>query len=278
MSSIEALSSLLTPILPADRYTIFKTNDTSHGAAKRYSFEAVINGNATKAEIAAIVRQLTNEGAKRRYHRNHLVDGQWGDSDAHVVWTFIYPSAEDHNRRNHICRSIWIREDLDEAFWPIGFDGENVGDNIIVEWSANYDSSAKHVSSYTLSKEEYFTEVLPYIRELKESLIFIENSLVDLSQAEIDEAKFLLLTEKARKQIDIIYSAINDLPFAPFECRDMDTKLENFVALLHNVWLYYSDNGQSTWDEKTRLEQSLQQLSYAREALQHLEYELSKIR
>jgi hypothetical protein len=194
----------LTPIVPADRYTIFKTDDTSHGAAKRYSFEAVINGNATKAEIAGIVRQLTNEGAKRRYHRNHLVEGQWGDTDAHVVWTFIYPSAEDHNRRNHICRSIWIREDLDEDFRPIGFDGENVGDNIIVEWSANYDFMAKHVSTYTLSKEAYLAEVLPHIKELKESLTVIENSLVALSRTEIDEAKFLSLTKKQRQQIDII--------------------------------------------------------------------------
>lgn len=277
-SSIEVLISLLTPIVPADRYTIFKTDDTSHGAAKRYSFEAVINGNATKAEIAGIVRQLTNEGAKRRYHRNHLVEGQWGDTDAHVVWTFIYPSAEDHNRRNHICRSIWIREDLDEDFRPIGFDGENVGDNIIVEWSANYDFMAKHVSTYTLPKEAYLAEVLPHIKELKESLTVIENSLVALSRTEIDEAKFLSLTKKQRQQIDIIYSAITELPFVPFECRDMDTKLESFVAFLHNVWLYYSDNGQSTWDEKTRLEQSLQQLSSAREARQHLVYELSKIR
>ncbi len=278
MTSIEALSILLTPIIPADRYTIFKTDDTSHGAAKRYSFDAVINGNATKAEIAAIVRQITNEGAKRRYHRNHLVEGQWGDSDAHVVWTFIYPSAEDHNRRNHICRSLWIHEDLDEDFRPMGFDGENVGDNIIVEWSANYDFIAKHVSTYTLSKEDYFAEVLPHIRELKESLTVFENSLVALSKIEIDEAEFLSLTEIQRKQIDIIYSAITDLPFAPFECRDMDSKLGSFVSFLHNIWLYYSDNGQSTWDKKTRLDQSLQQLSYAREAMQHLEYELSKIR
>jgi len=278
MSSIEALSSLLTPIIPADRYTIFRTDDTSHGAAKRYSFEAVINGNATKAEIAAIVRQITNEGAKRRYHRNHLVEGQWGDSDAHVVWTFIYPSAEDHNRRNHICRGIWIHEDLDEAFRPMGFDGENVGDNIIVEWSATYDFLSKHVSTYTLSKEDYFTQVLPHIGELKASLIIIENSLAALSKAEINEAEFLTLTENHRRQIDIIYSMITDLPFAPFECRDMDSKLESFASFLHNVWLYYSENGQSTWDENTRLGQSLQQLSYAREAMQHLEYELSKIR
>ncbi|MFH2064742.1 MAG: DUF4365 domain-containing protein [Pseudomonadota bacterium] len=276
--SFKELCDLLTPIVPSDRYTIFKTDDTSHGAAKRYSFEAVINGNATKAEIAAIIRQITNDGAKRKYHRNHLVEGQWGDSDAHVVWSFIYPSAEDHKRRNYICRSIWIREDLEENYRPIDFDGENVGDNIIVDWSKDYNFLAIHVSNNTLTKEDYFTEVLPHIEELKTSLSVIEKGLVALSRTEIDESLFLASSNKWLQRINIIYSSINGLPYAPFECRDMDAKLESFISFLHNVWLFYSDTGRSKWDKKSRLKQSLQQLSYAREALYHLEYELSKIR
>jgi hypothetical protein len=277
-SSIDALRSLLTSIVPTDRYTIFKTDDTSHGAAKRYSFEVVVNGSASKAEVAAIVRQVTNEGQKRRYHRNHLVEGQWGDSDAHVVWTFIYPSAEDHSRRNHICRSIWIHEDLEPQFRPMGFGGENVGDNIIVDWSTNYDFLAEHVSTNTMSKEDYFSSVLPLIEELKDSLATIEGGLLALAKGDIDEADFLASTDANRTRIDEIYFEITDLPFAPFECREMDTKLESFVAYLHNVWLFYSENGRTKWDARSRLEQSLQQRSYARETLQHLEYELSKIR
>lgn len=277
-SSIDALTSLVTPIVATDRYTIFKTDDSSHGAAKRYSFEVVVNGCATKAEVAAIVRQVTNEGQKRRYHRNHLVEGQWGDSDAHVVWTFIYPSAEDHNRRNHICRSIWIHEDLEPQFRPMGFDGENVGDHIIVDWSTNYDFLAQHVSTNTLSKEDYFNSALPLIDKLKASLATIEDGLLALANNDIDEGAFLGSTEAARTRVDEIYFEITDLPFAPFECRDMATKLESFVAYLHNAWLFYSENGRTKWNAKSRLEQSLQQRSYAREALQHLEYELSKVR
>lgn len=277
-SSIDSLRSLLTPIVATDRYTIFKTDDTSHGAAKRYSFEVVVNGSATKAEVAAIVRQVTNEGQKRRYHRNHLVEGRWGDSDAHVVWTFIYPSAEDHNRRNDICRSIWIRDDLELQFRPMGFDGENVGDNIIVDWSTDYELLGEHVSTHTLTKEDYFNSVLPLIEKLKRSLGAIEDGLLALDNNDIDEDAFLASTEGHRTRVDEVYSEITDLPFAPFECRDMDTKLEGFVAYLHNVWLLYSDSGRTKWDAKSRLQQSLQHISSAREALQHLEYELSKVR
>ena len=276
-SSTDALRSLLTPIVATDRHTIFKTDDTSHGAAKRYSFEVVLNGSMSKAEVAAIIRQVTNEGQKRTYHSNHMVEGLWGDSDAHVVWTFIYPSAEDHNRRNHICRSIWIHDALEPEFRPMGFEGENVGDNIIVDWSTNYDFLAEHVSTNTLSKEDYFSEVLPRINALKTSLTSIEDRLLALSKGEIDEPTFLAATETERARINKIYFEVTDLAFAPFECRDMDTKLNSFVAFLHNIWLFYSDDGRTKWDERSRLEQSLQQTSHARKTLQHLEYELSKV-
>jgi len=53
------LRSLLTQLSQTDRYTIFTIDDSSHGGAKRYSFEVVVNGSATKAEVAAIVRQVT---------------------------------------------------------------------------------------------------------------------------------------------------------------------------------------------------------------------------
>ncbi len=36
---------------------------------------------------------------------------------------------------------------MELQFWPMGFDGENVGDNIIVDWSTNYDFLGEHVST-----------------------------------------------------------------------------------------------------------------------------------
>lgn len=277
-SSKKQLQDLLTLVVPEEKYTFFKTNDTSHNAAKRYSFEIVLNGTASKAEIAAIVRQVTNQGQKRRYQRNYLVEGRWGDSDAHVVWTFVYPSAEDHSRHNYICRSIWINETLDEQFRPMGFDGENIGDQIIVDWSKNYEFMAKYVATNTLTKEAYFSEVLPRIDELKKILKLFEKTLIALSSREINETEFLHLTNVERKRLDEIYFELGDLSFAPFECKEIDQQLQSFVALLHNIWLYYSDYAHDKWDEKTRLEQSLRQRSYAHETLQYLEYELKKVR
>lgn len=276
--SLPTLRDFLTPLVSAGRYTIFKTDDTSHGVAKRYSFEVVVNGSASKAEIAAIVRQMTSNGAKRRYHRNHMVEGQWGDSDAHVVWTFIYLSAEDHSQRNHICRSLWIRDDLEESFRPMGFDGENVGDNVIVEWSSNYRFLADHAASHGMTKEDYLSQVLPLIEELKPLLINVEKLLLALSQGGIAETDFLSASEQSRSRINDIYFHSTGMALAPFECHEMDTQLNSFVASMDNIVLFFSEKGLQTWDERSRLEQALQHRSYARESLRNLEYEIKKIR
>ena len=277
-SSVPQLTALLTPLVSPDRYTIFKTEDVSHGLAKRYSFKVVVNGTASKAEIASIVRQVSTEGAKRRYHRNHWVEGRWGDAEAHVVWTFVYPSAEDEARCNHICRSLWIHDSLDESARPLPLKGENIGDDIIVNWSESYSYLAQHTSTNTLTKEDYLNVVIPWIEELKQLLEDVGSHLLLLKAGDITEDAFLNATDATRRRINDIYMSISGMSLAPFECKAMDDCLECFVACMDNIVLHYSDKGRETWTAPNRLELSLQQRSYALEHLGELEYELKKVR
>lgn len=276
--SIPWLTDLLTPLMSPDRYTIFKTEDVSHGLAKRYSFKVVINSTASKAEIASIVRQVTTQGAKRRYHRNHLVEGRWGDADAHVVWTFVYPSAEDEARCNHVCRSLWINESLDASARPLPLDGENIGDDIFVDWNRDYEFLAQHTTTNTLTKEDYLNTVNPLIAELQRLLADVESQLFSLKAGDITESAFLQTTSDSRQRIDDIEILLGNMALAPFECQPMDERLACFIASIHNIAVYYSDKGQENWTPPNRLHLSLQQCSDAREHLRELRYELKKIR
>ena len=278
VSAVSQLTDLLTPLVSPDRYTIFKTEDVSHGLAKRYSFRVVVNGTASKAEIASIVRQVTADGAKRRYHRNHMVEGRWGDADAHVVWTFVYLSAEDEARCNHICRSLWIHESLDDGARPSPMTGENVGNDVIVDWNGNYSSLAQHASKNSFTKEDYLNTVIPLIDELKTLLERMGGQLLSLKSGDITEDLFLTANRADQKRINDIYMATVAMPLSPFECKDMDNRLECFIACLDNIVLHYSARGRETWSAPIRLELSIQQQSYAIEHLAELEYELKKVR
>jgi len=271
------LKDLLTPVIPASRYTVFRTDDVSHATAKRYSFDIVVNGLTKKADIAAAVRQATRQGVKRRYYRNHLLEGRWGDADADVVWIFVYLSADDRARRNWVCRSLWIREDLPEESRPIGFDGENIGGLIKVDWNSNYHILAEFVDQHTLRKEEYLAQVVPLIDELESLLGVVDTELTRLSAEEIGEEEFISSTEPVRRRIHDISMHSTDLNLAPFECSEMDDELQKFVAHMDNMILFYSEQGRETWLAKDRLAGALQYRDHSRETLNHLRYEQSKV-
>ena len=276
-SSVRPLVDLLTPLVSPDRYTIFKTEDASHGLAKRYSFRVVVNGTASKAEIASIVRQVTADGAKRRYHRNHLVEGRWGDADAHVVWTFVYPTAEDEARSNHICRSLWINDSLDETARPSPLTGENIGSGIVVAWSDYYKFLAQHTSTNTLTKEDYLYAIIPWINELKQLLEALGTDLLALQAGHLIEESFLKKTDTERRRINEIYTLLSEMPLPPFECKSLDTCVESFVADMDNIALYYSDKGRETWTAPNRLQMALQHRLSAISLLGELEYELKRV-
>ena len=66
-TSIARLQDVATPVVPASRYTVLRTQDVSHGTAKRYSVDVLLNGSVTKADIAAIIRQVTEHQIGSRY-------------------------------------------------------------------------------------------------------------------------------------------------------------------------------------------------------------------
>lgn len=180
--------------------------------------------------------------------------------------------------REQSASDYGIDAHLEEKFRPLGFDGENVGDDIIVDWSATNDLVAKQVSRNRLSKEEYFARVMPIIEELKSLLGHLEACLVALDRGGIDKGRFRENSAKARSRAGKLYSEVSRLPVAPFECRDLDKKLGIGSGHLDNIEIYYADRNRMKWEEGVRLLQSLSEASNAREAPDHLEYELAKIR
>ena len=278
-ASAPTLVDFLTPVFSVSRYTIFEEKDVSHEGAKRCSFKVVVNGALNKIEVASIVRQLTNDGAKRTYHRNHLTQGRWGDSEAKVVWTSLYASADDYATGNPVCRSLWVDPDLPERDRPLDLCGENIGDHIYVAWHSMHTELARHVAKNTATKAEYLTSALSLKCEISGLLTAIEGQSAMLTDGIVSEDVFLSRTEASRTRISQIEEEFSNMPLAPYECSDVDLAFQRLVASLDNVALFYSEKGRRTWSEaKQRAFLSTRQLESARGSLSAVEYEIGKIR
>ncbi|MXZ02166.1 MAG: DUF4365 domain-containing protein, partial [Chloroflexi bacterium] len=162
-NSARAIRDLLTPVVTKNRYavlapsvvsepTVVSEDDVSHAGAKRYSIKAVLNEVLSKAEVASVIRQLTDDGKRSQYYRNQLVEARWGESEADVVWTFVYPTITDFANNNYLCRGEWISPNLSEQFRPIPMHGEYVGNDVVIDWNQNYETISRIFEENTVAK------------------------------------------------------------------------------------------------------------------------------
>lgn len=274
----DGLAALVSPVVASSRYTVIGPEDLSHALAKRYSFDVLLNGTATKAEGAAILRQVTNEGAKRSYNRNDIAARRWGSSDADVVWAYLYPSAEDLAARNRAASSQWISDDLDAASRPFKLKGEDLGDGLVIEWSGMYASISKLHASHTLAKEEYLQLADRLLATLPEAHDRLARGVASVAASRLDERRFI---ESVGGELALIGAAdreLQDSGFAPYECTDLDLKLSSYVSHLGNVVLYFTAEEFLSRDQANRLWLAQKSLFDATQDLDRLRYEREKIR
>ena len=276
--SLPALRDLLTMVIPRDRYTLLNLEDVSHRTAKRYSFKAVLNGTFSKTETASLVRQMTAEGAERRYYRDHLVERRWGDSDAEVVWVFVYPSMNDYAKDNFYCRSLWINPSLPERERPTAFQGENVGDGIIVDWNPNYSFLAEMFSQHESTKEEYLAAAKLLIEESGLLIQFFRSSLEALDAGQLTKHEFLKHSQNKLDRAGTLYTEVGDLPGAPYECKEVDKLLQQVAGSVANIQILYTPNSSVDWSDASRLFQASEQVQNAASTFEALQYELEKIK
>lgn len=276
--SIAQLVDLMTPLVPQTEYTVVRTKDTSHGSAKRYSVDVVLNGTKTKAEIASVIRQVTAETIASRYYRDEVTRSRWGDIDAHVVGLYIYLSVGDQPTRNWICQSQWISDDLAKKARPIQMVGENVGKGIIVEWNKMHAVIAEMKMKSAVGKDGYFARIEPIIQRIEELVAQVAGELTKLANGIVDEEFFLSSVAEELAAMEGLERTVNDIETPPFECEEVDHRLQLVACRVGNVALYFSERGQSTWKQAQRISLAVQTLQEAVVGMQELDYEIRKVR
>lgn len=273
----EALKDLVTPRVASRDYTLVSTEDVSHGMAKRYSINIILNRPMTKPELAAVIRDMTAKTAKRRYSRNVMVKGRWGDADAHVVWAFIYASAADEKKANYTCRSLWIDSSLDGKYAPSPLAGEDVGDGIIVDWKQSPLAGLSENGHGDFDKEHYLDLVDPIVKLVTGNLAHIGQALHKWQSGASNEANFLSETESARQQISDAYDVHDNSSEPPYECHDLNAQVVSMLAYAHNIVLHHNERGIEHWAAQVRRQMTASALDDANKCLNRIKYEREKI-
>lgn len=273
----EDLKDLVTPRVASSDYTLVSTEDVSHVMAKRYSIKVVLNRSMTKTELAAVIRDMTAKTVKRRYSRNAIVKGKWGDADAHVVWTFIYASVAEEKKASYTCRSLWVDPNLDGKYAPSPLTGEDVGDGIIVDWKQSPLAGLSGNVPGVFDKEHYLDLVDPIVALVSGSLADIRQALQKWQSGASIEANFLSETKSARQQISDAYDAHASSPESPYECHYLDLPVGSMLAYAHNIVLHHNERGIDLWAAQVRRQMTASALDDANKCLNRIMYEREKV-
>lgn len=259
------------------KYTILSFEDVSHGIAKRYSANLLVNEPISKSNVKHIVEQVTANLRGREYYRNELVKARWTSTPAHVVWLFVYASLDDVDNANWICRTQWISETLAPKFAPLKLSGNDVVDQIVIDWNDKYLQKAKIYQALTIKKEEYLDKmdsILERTKEIVAKAIEFTEEQETRQLAYDDYASHMKIIESV---LTGLYFASGDIGLPPVECKDLDRAFQDMMAFAHNIVLPFSRRGLVTWPEKNRKYLVREAIRGYQHDFERLEFEREKV-
>ncbi|MBI9069844.1 MAG: toll/interleukin-1 receptor domain-containing protein [Salinivirgaceae bacterium] len=246
------------------RYDLFKQEDISHAGAKRYSAQILIDSKYSRDEVKSVIQEVTGNLINSNYYKNEKLKQHFGNKRADVVWLFVANRLSDANNANWICRTIWINSDLDENMRPTEMKGNDLIDDIKIEWNDKYEELSEFYDGYLTTKDEFLSQHDNLIGRYQS----IIKPLIELFNTELKRKNsFKSVIEyvgKFEDEINEIYNEGNNMPFAPHDCKELDKLTQSYFAHSHNLFLYYSKKGLKTWKEENRIylmKQSITHLS-----------------
>lgn len=271
--ALEQVSELATKVVPVDKYSVLEQVDISVGIAKRYRLRVQLNATLSRPEIAAVIRQVVSKYAQSRYYRNERVAARWGDHDASIISLFVYLSPDDAQDNNWICRSLWVDENYPSHLPRPTCQGENIGANIVVDWSTWYEGTARHLRSYSVSKEAYLSGVDEIMSRLVPVVDGIATALRQERMKNGEDAGPFL--QSISETIRSLENRLDELGRPPLECAEIGVKLGALVGYAVNIVAPYIVHADKPIRNKYNEDYLIEDFE---RVLPEFRYELNKVR
>lgn len=275
--SLKKIQEFSRKLTATNGYTILSFQDLSHGGAKRYSANILLSKEYAKPDMIEIARKITAELKSREYYRNNEVKLHWKGKEAQVIWLFLYLSLDDVSSANWICRTEWISKNLSSKFSPTKLDGEQIDDEIVIDWNKSYGELATIFDSFKLTKEAYLDSMNCILSTTK---LIVDKTLefTDMfNRKQLIEANYLDRMSQLHPEIEKLYLQVDRIGSAPTECSDLSQRFQHVMASAHNIVLPFSEKGLETWERSNRNYWVGQAIKDYQKELLRLEFELEKI-
>lgn len=277
IQSLEKNQEFSRKLTATNGYTILSFQDVSHVGAKRYSANILLSKEYAKPDMIEIARKITAELKSREYYRNNEVKLHWQGKEAQVVCLFLYLSLDDVSSANWICRTEWISKKLSPKFSPTKLDGEQIDDEMVIDWNKSYGELATIFASFKVTKEAY----LDSMNGILSTTQLIVNKTIEFTdmfnRKQLIEANYLERMSQLYPEIEKLYLQVDRVGSAPTECSGLSQCFQRVMALAHNIVWPFSEKKLETWESINRNYWVGQYIKDYQKELLRLEFELEKI-
>ncbi len=259
-------------------YTILTLRDVSHGGAKRYAADLLVDRSADEEAIRGVIRAATAALRRETYHRDEIAAARWAARPADVVWLFVYPSLDDAANTNWRGRGQWVDPALDPASRPAPARGDETLDGIAIDWNREQADRAAFNRSLTATKAGYLREVDAMLPPLATFVGAAAGLLVERDAGHLAEDVYLAAMTAREPALAGLYDRSGRVDLPPPELRDLALAFRLALSAAHNVALPFSERGLALWPPQNRDHLVRAAVKDATRALGRLEVEREKAR
>ena len=258
--------------------TILSQRDVSHGGAKRYSVNVLLDKHYPREVIRSVIEQITQEIRESQYYRSERVKSHFGKKPADVVWLHIATDLEDVRNANWICQTAWIDPDLSESMRPHALESDESVDGIAVKWNENHEMHRQlFAPAHRARKEDVVDPNLRIKGELVTLAGVAMSGFAAYKRGEITEADLADRIRELEPQATELYMESGNIPYGPPDCHDFAQRCQELFGTIHDMFLYYSERGMATWETKNRDYLMSQTITRYQDDLRNVEYEERKM-
>ena len=271
-------TSLMVRGQRGSHFNIPRSQDVSHGGARRLSATVLVSPDRDRESLREIIREATSQVRESSYHRNDLLGRRWRDSHAHVVWLFLAADLRDAQDVNWLARTQWIDPRLDATMRPLEMSASEYLDSIAVSWNDSYVRMRDFYREHSVDKGGALADLLePLTLRAGRVGCRIANWFGDFESGNLEEPDLLVRIRAISPEIDAIADKASNLRFPPQDVVDYQNRAQSLISHLNNMALYYSESGVTTWPEKNRTALMRDTVKNFRADLRRLEFEWEKL-
>lgn len=246
--ALEELEKIAVNLRISRPYSRLELNDASHGGAKRYSANILLNGDFPREYVESLASEITKQTAIETWMENPELERRFFGRQADVVYLYIYRTPDDAKQANWVCRTQWISPELVEQFRPIAINADTKPGEVGVVWSDHRAAMEAFALARETTKGEAAKAMTFLASEAQQHLethrglieSFIENPQIDFPLL----PNLRTAAKHARNQ----YSISGDLGIPPLELADLGDAFSAVMASFDNVFMLFSQSLDSADD------------------------------